>query len=131
MVKSMLLALQQRNSSIKNLPRLLNHFQDSQNYKKLKQTKFHKLLSLLFYQTLIFQHLLVHLAQDPHFGYEDFNFLINLLYYIHPMILMPLICIITLSFCEAECRNDKRLFVSIYLVIFDRMYVKYKYIVFE
>merc|ERR1712223_247739 len=68
MAKSMLLAQQQRNSSTKNLPRLLNHFQDSQNSKKLKQTKFLKLLSLLFYQTLIFQHLLVHTAQDPHFG---------------------------------------------------------------
>merc|ERR1712165_54763 len=32
--------------------------------KKLKQTKFLKLLYLLFYQTLIFQHLLVHSAQD-------------------------------------------------------------------
>merc|ERR1712038_265829 len=89
MVKSMLLALQQRNSSIKNLPRLLNHFQDSLNSKKLKQTKFLKLLSQLFYQTLIFQHLLVHSAQDS-------NFLINLLYYIHSMILMPLICVSTL-----------------------------------
>merc|ERR1712223_187236 len=68
MVTSMLLALQQRNSSIKNLPRLLSHFQDSLSSKKLKQTKFLKILSQLFYQTLIFQHLLVHLAQDPHFG---------------------------------------------------------------
>merc|ERR1712223_1150381 len=68
MVKSMLLVQQQRNSSIKNLPRLLNHFQDSLSSKKLKQTKFLKLLSPLFYQTLIFQHSLVHLAQDHHFG---------------------------------------------------------------
>merc|ERR1711944_150435 len=57
-----------RAASMKNLPRLLNHFQDSQNSKKLKQTRFLKLLSLLYYLTLIFQHLLVHTAQDPHFG---------------------------------------------------------------